>query len=162
MPVTAMYCAAPRWCTHCSTIPMMSAICTACTRTPSTRKLGIPALFSVPASTCSVNVVCSVVVIWLLSGAVALHGFVDNEILQNQRIHPASGEGTECIGRSIYDRLTLQIERSIEHDGNAGGLTELLDQRVIARTVFAEHGLQAASSVHMCDRGQGCFLFFLD
>src|ERR1700688_3193850 len=62
IPVTATYCAAPRLLIHCSTISMMSGICTACTGTPSTRKRGV--LTVGPVATSAYSLLCVFIFLW--------------------------------------------------------------------------------------------------
>jgi len=51
---------------------------------------------------------------------------------EHQAIHLAAGERAVGVRRCRYDRLTPQIEGSVEHHRNASGLSEAFDQAVVS------------------------------
>src|SRR3989454_1125952 len=77
-------------------------------------------------------------------------------------VHPASRERAERLGRSIDDRLTLQVEGGVQEDRHPGGLPERLDQSVIARVGVPEHRLQPRRPVHVRRGGHHLALGVVD
>src|ERR1700674_1186822 len=75
----------------------------------------------------------------------------DEEILQDEIVHFAFGERTERVSRSVDDRLSPEIEGSVENDGDACCLPEALDQAVVTRAVIAKHGLEPSGAIHVSD-----------
>src|SRR5262245_52210239 len=56
---------------------------------------------------------------------------LDDVLPEDQHVHPTPAERAERFGRSVDDRLALEIERRIEHDGHARGVPERGDQPVV-------------------------------
>lgn len=88
-------------------------------------------------------------------------GLFDQEVLQHKAVHFTFRECVERIGRGVDDGFAFQIERGVEQDGDAGGLTKALDQTVIARALIAEDRLEAACAIHVRDGRQNLALIFL-
>ena len=63
------------------------------------------------------------------------------------------------LGR-VDNRLALQVERGVEHYGNAGSLSKVLDQPVIFRVHFFLNSLKPRCAIHVCDGGENLPLSF--
>src|SRR5438132_826622 len=86
--------------------------------------------------------------------------FFDQIIAQDQDIHPASGEGLECLLRGVHDRLALEIEGRIEDDRHARGLPKPLDQPVISWVDVLLNRLESPGAVDVGNgRDGGSFVF---
>src|SRR5581483_771116 len=78
------------------------------------------------------------------------------KILKHQAIHLTLRKGVESVFGGIDDGLTLQIERSVENNGNTRGLPEAFDQAMVKRALRTEDRLHAARAVDVrCRRQRG-------
>src|SRR5712692_2768913 len=57
----------------------------------------------------------------------------DEVIAEDQGVHAAAHERGMCLRRRVDDGLAAEVEGRVQDDGDARGLTEALDQVVVAR-----------------------------
>src|SRR5262249_30869114 len=76
-----------------------------------------------------------------------LSGLLNNAVTQHQTVHTTPRKSTECFGRRVDDRLTFEIERRVQHQRDAGCLSESLNQPMIFRADVPVDRLQPTRAV---------------
>src|SRR5215831_20590558 len=56
-----------------------------------------------------------------------LSRLLNNAVTQHQTVHTTPRKSTECFGRRVDDWLTFEIERRVQHQRDAGCLSEGLN-----------------------------------
>src|ERR1700730_1570434 len=79
---------------------------------------------------------------------------INNKVAQDQRVHLTGGVGVKRICWRRNDGLSLQVERGVQENGEASGLAEAIDQRIVTRALLAEDRLQTARTIHVGDSGE--------
>src|SRR2546422_2490067 len=67
--------------------------------------------------------------------------FLDDPVVQDQQIHARSRKRAQGVSRGCDNRFALQVEGGVQHDWNAGQLTERLYEAVVPWIQLAVDGL---------------------